>query len=163
MDTAQLIQSVRDGDYPQVATAVAIPAGHRALTVTPGVVWWRYGAGWDQGENIEVTTTSHDARRELDLQGRRDLNSQPSVLETGALPIELLPFATPEGVGEPASLPEAATRPEAECSIRQPAAPFSVGGQVQAEAAAGRDRRDRAAINTPPVTPAAVAATIPPT
>ena len=42
MDTAQLIQSVRDGDYPQVATAVAIPAGHRALTVTP------------------VTTTSHD-------------------------------------------------------------------------------------------------------
>ena len=106
------------------------------------------------------------ARRGLDLQGRRDLNSQPSVLETGALPIELLPFATPEGVGEPASLPEAATRPEAECSIRQPAAPFSVGGQVQAEAAAGRDRRDRrdrAAINTPPVTPAAVAATIPPT
>ena len=90
MDTAQLIQSVRDGDYPQVATAVAIPAGHRALTVTPGVVWWRYGAGWDQGENIEVTTTSHDARRELDLQGRRDLNSQPSVLETGALPICLL-------------------------------------------------------------------------
>ncbi len=103
------------------------------------------------------------ARRGLDLQGRRDLNSQPSVLETGALPIELLPFATPEGVGEPASLPEAATRPEAECSIRQPAAPFSVGGQVQAEAAAGRDRRDRAAINTPPVTPAAVAATSPPT
>jgi len=38
-----------------------------------------------------------------------------------------------------------------------------VGGQVQAEAAAGRDRRDRAAINTPPVPPAAVAATIPPT
>ena len=102
-------------------------------------------------------------RKGLNLQGRRDLNSQPSVLETGALPIELLPFATPEGVGEPASLPEAATRPEAECSIRQPAAPFSVGGQVQAEAAAGRDRRDRAAINTPPVTPAAVAATIPPT
>ena len=60
MDTAQLIQSVRDGDYPQVATAVAIPAGHRALTVTTGVVWWRYGSGWDQGENIEVTTTSHD-------------------------------------------------------------------------------------------------------
>ncbi len=25
------------------------------------------------------------------LQGRRDLNPQPSVLETGALPIELLP------------------------------------------------------------------------
>ncbi len=60
MDTAQLIQSIRDGDYPAVATAVALPPGHRALTVTPGVVWWRYGAGWDQGENIEVTTTSHD-------------------------------------------------------------------------------------------------------
>jgi hypothetical protein len=60
MDTAQLIQSIRDGNHPQVATAVAIPAGHRALTVTPGIVWWRYGSGWDQGEHIEVTTTSHD-------------------------------------------------------------------------------------------------------
>jgi hypothetical protein len=60
MDTAQLIQSIRDGDYPAVATAVALPPGHRALTVTTGVVWWRYGVGWDQGEQVEVTTTSHD-------------------------------------------------------------------------------------------------------
>ena len=28
------------------------------------------------------------------LQGRRDLNPRPSVLETGALPTELLPSAT---------------------------------------------------------------------
>lgn len=60
MDTAQLIQLIRDGDYPGVATAVALPPGHRALAVTAGVVWWRYGAGWDAGENIEVTTTSHE-------------------------------------------------------------------------------------------------------
>ncbi len=45
---------------PAVATAVALPTGHRALTVTAGVVWWRYGTGWDAGENIEVTTTSHE-------------------------------------------------------------------------------------------------------
>lgn len=59
MDTAHLIQSIRDGDYPAVATAVALPPGHRALTVTAGVVWWRYGTGWDAGENVEITTTSH--------------------------------------------------------------------------------------------------------
>ncbi len=163
MDTAQLIQSVRDGDYPKVATAVAIPAGHRALTVTPGSCGGVTALGGTRARTSRSPQPAMTPVGDLALQGRRDLNSQPSVLETGALPIELLPFATPEGVGEPASLPEAATRPEAECSIRQPAAPFSVGGQVQAEAAAGRDRRDRAAINTPPVTPAAVAATIPPT
>ncbi len=60
MDTAQLIQSIRDGDYPAVATAVALPPGHRALTVTAGVVWWRYCTGWDAGENVEVTITSHE-------------------------------------------------------------------------------------------------------
>ena len=60
MDTAPLIQSIRDGDYPAVATAVALPPGHRALTVTAGVVWWRYCTGWDAGENVEVTITSHE-------------------------------------------------------------------------------------------------------
>ena len=59
MDTAQLIQSIRDGDYPAVATAVALPPGHRALTVTTGVVWGGYGAGWEQGGKSGVTTTSH--------------------------------------------------------------------------------------------------------
>ena len=52
MDTAQLIQSVRDGDYPKVATAVAIPAGHRALTVTPG------GQALNEGAWLKLTVIS---------------------------------------------------------------------------------------------------------
>ena len=97
MDTAQLIQSVRDGDYPKVATAVAIPAGHRALTVTPGSCGGVTALGGTRARTSRSPQPAMTPVGDLALQGRRDLNSQPSVLETGALPIELLPFAETRG------------------------------------------------------------------
>ena len=42
----------------------------------------------------------------LPEQGKRDLNPQPAVLETAALPIELLPYTVGcprEGIGQPRS------------------------------------------------------------
>src|SRR5438132_4632086 len=87
-------------------------------------------------------------RRSLGVeQGRRDSNPQPSVLETGALPIELLPSATRGG-------PDHDTR-------RSPSDP---SGGCRATQLARRVRRERdastraappaAAIDATPMAPA---------
>jgi hypothetical protein len=41
---------------------------------------------------LSLRLSVHERPRITGEQGRRDSNPQPSVLETGALPIELLPF-----------------------------------------------------------------------
>ena len=83
----------------------------------------------------------------LSLQGTRDLNPQPSVLETDALPVELVPFAAsridcsvragrPEHVGEP---PKGESTGNTEAQSNRTARPRVPGSRTSARPAAAND------------------------
>ena len=82
---------------------------------------------------------------QCDEQGRRDSNPQPPVLETGALPIELLPYGGSPMRALQDSLRAAATRHAARCRRPQPgsARPAADARRRAREANTMRRRRRR--------------------
>ena len=84
-----------------------------------------------RGERLQ-SWTNHTA-----TQGRRDSNPQPPVLETGALPIEPLPYGDPGGVGS------------ARCD-RRPAVPWHAEGWWSHRRASIRDPPGPARTRRPP-------------
>src|SRR5215213_10314516 len=93
----------------------------------------RPGAGAPPGRTRDGAAASRRVGthpRRGATQGRRDLNPQPPVLETGALPIELLPFGRLVAARPAApvpSTPDRGGRQPAARSVREPGPPGRTG------------------------------------